>query len=174
MMGKRKNVRFFGIFILVTFFSLSGNVLAQQTPTSSPRIQLQNRGAQYYIGAEDELLIKVNIWGFVKLPGQYLVPSDTDLISLISYAGGPLDQARISKVKLIRTLDAGHERVIEVNVKKFLETGNMSSNPQLMPNDTIIISATTYHWVLKGLDFVAKLGSITYFAYFAIRMFEGK
>ena len=173
MIGKRRNLRFFGIFVVVMFFSLSA--LAQQRPSSSPRLQFQNRGAQYYIGAEDELLIKVNIWGFVKLPGQYLVPSDTDLISLISYAGGPLEQARINKVKLIRTMGTNSgERVIEVNVKKFLETGDMSLNPQLMPNDTIIVHATTYHWVLKGLDFVAKLGSITYFAYFAIRMFEGR
>ncbi|MDZ7362316.1 MAG: SLBB domain-containing protein [candidate division KSB1 bacterium] len=65
-----------------------------------------NRGAQYILGAQDELLIRVNIWGFVRKPGQYMVPKNTDLISLISFAGGPLEQAKIKKVKIIRSIDS--------------------------------------------------------------------
>ncbi len=65
-----------------------------------------NRGAQYILGAQDELLIRVNIWGFVRKPGQYMVPKNTDLISLISFAGGPLEQAKIKKVKIIRAVDS--------------------------------------------------------------------
>ncbi len=71
-----------------------------QSDKSFPTIK--NRGALYYLGEQDELLIKVNIWGFVQNPGQYMVPNGTDLISLISFAGGPREQAKLNKVKLIR------------------------------------------------------------------------
>jgi protein involved in polysaccharide export with SLBB domain len=37
--------------------------------------------------------MQVNIWGFVKNPGRYEVPSSTDLIQLISFAGGPVQYA---------------------------------------------------------------------------------
>ncbi len=70
--------------------------------TSSKIPPIKNRGALYYLGEQDELLIKVNVWGFVQNPGQYMVPNGTDLISLISFAGGPREQAKLNKVKLIR------------------------------------------------------------------------
>ena len=61
------------------------------------------RGAQYYLGDEDELLMKVNIWGFVRKPGQYMIPPNTDLISLMSFAGGPIEQAKIKSIKIVRS-----------------------------------------------------------------------
>ena len=64
---------------------------------------IPHRGAQYFLGAADELLMRVNIWGFVRKPGQYMVPTDTDLISLMSFAGGPAEQAKIKSIKIVRT-----------------------------------------------------------------------
>jgi hypothetical protein len=159
-----------------------------QTELSRPR------AAQYYLGEQDELLIKVNIWGLVRRPGQYMVPKDTDLISLISFAGGPLDQARMKKVKIIRssppaatsngaTIGANAnemmlaspasrrgaafnapstpaEQVMEVNVKKYLETGQQSLIPELLPGDTIVVSGGTLQFFGKALDFVSKFAVI--------------
>ena len=138
-------------------------------------VNYQNRGAQYVIGNQDQLLIRVNIWGFVKMPGQYLVPNQTDLVSLLSYAGGPLEDAQLKNVRLIRTaLGDSSEKIMVLNLKKFIESGDMDSDPMLLPNDTIIVPATTYHWVIKGLEFVGKLGSIAYFSYFAVRLVQNK
>jgi hypothetical protein len=158
----------------------------------------RNRGAQYYLGQADELLIRVNIWGFVQKPGQYMVPKDTDLISLISFAGGPLEQAKMKSIKLIRAAAGpfttgngadyhgsnghgntnapvlsrrndgngtnGHglqdRQVIEVNVKKYLETGRQSLIPELMPGDTIVVSGSAIHFVGKVLDFASKFAVV--------------
>ena len=78
-----------------------------------------SRAAQYYIGEEGELLIKVNIWGRVRQPGQYFVPSNTDLITLISVAGGPAEKSRLDNVRVVRNTKAGSE-IILVNIKKYL------------------------------------------------------
>jgi len=132
-------------------------VFAQQTRL----FEFRDRAAQYYIGEEDELLIKVNVWGFVRKPGQYLVPSDTDLISLLSFAGGPTEDAKIQNIKLIRTVvksSDGHKgrRIFIINVKKYLETGDPSLNPKLMPGDTVIIQGSTMHLLSKLLDFASR------------------
>lgn len=117
------------------------------------------RGAQYFLGTGDELLIKVNIWGFVNKPGQYMVPSETDLISLISYAGGPQKGAKLSNIKVVRLerQNQRKEKIIKVNVKKYLENGNESLIPQLKPDDTIIISGSNWYHINSFVEFVTKI-----------------
>lgn len=155
----------------------------------------QNRGALYYLGEQNELLMRVNIWGFVQKPGQYMVPKDTDLISLISFAGGPREEAKIKKIKVIRNSTqaeaasgqsdqqfamqrngAGQtvskaanlseadlkklsdkNKVFDVDVKKYIKTGNKNLIPELKPGDTIVVEGSTFHFVTKALDFTAKL-----------------
>lgn len=146
------------IFIAIFIFS---DLWAQTQPV----LNFRNRGAQYTIGNEDELLIKVNIWGFVRMPGQYLVPSDTDLISLISYAGGPIDGAETKKVKLVRTTEFTpdgknrnmDQKIFYYNIKEFLDEGDMNLNPQLMPNDTIVMKGSTSHLLSKIIGYVSML-----------------
>ena len=41
------------------------------------------------------------MWGHVKYPGTYLVYEDIDMATLLSMAGGPLDGAKLSKIKIM-------------------------------------------------------------------------
>ncbi len=173
--GTKKYFKAFFAFLLVlTYCSVS---LSQERQI----LDMQNRGAQYRIGSTDELLIQVNIWGFVRTPGQYLVPKDTDLVSLISYAGGPMESAQLSKVRIVRTIDINGEgrngspkqKIYEHNVKEFLETGDQNLNPGLMPNDTILIKGTTGHKIAKTVQFVGQLAIIAQLTYLIIRIEQG-
>ncbi len=180
--------------LLLTAFSLFFPALASAQDEGDQPDLGRPRAAQYYLGEQDELLIKVNIWGLVRRPGQYMVPKDTDLISLISFAGGPLDQARMKKIKVIRAsapaatsngkalgansnelmlaspvsrggaaLNAPStpaQQVIEVNVKKYLETGQQSLIPELQPGDTIVVPGGALQFFGKALDFVSKFAVI--------------
>jgi hypothetical protein len=176
--------------LLLTAFSLFFPALAFSQDEGDQSDFGRPRAAQYYLGEQDELLIKVNIWGLVRRPGQYMVPKDTDLISLISFAGGPLDQAKMKKVKIIRALapaatssgaiigaksselmlasrtggavlgSSSAQQVIEVNVKKYLETGQQSLIPELQPGDTIVVSGGALQFFGKALDFVSKFAVI--------------
>lgn len=55
-------------------------------------------------GTPGELTMQVNVWGFVKNPGRYEVASSTDLIQLISFAGAPVQYAKLDEVKLTRLM----------------------------------------------------------------------
>ena len=94
------------VFLLLSAV-VSSNVplIAQEaeSPEEKPVGAIPHRGAQYFLGEADELLMRVNIWGFVRKPGQYMVPTDTDLISLMSFAGGPIEQAKIKSIRVVRT-----------------------------------------------------------------------
>lgn len=126
----------------------------------------RNLGAKYYLGSDDELLVPVNIWGFVQKPGQYMVPNNTDLISLISYAGGPQSSAKISKIRIVRISSGMENQIIEVNVKKYLNTGNQEIIPVLKPGDTIIIKGTTFSWIQNFFSFLASFAVFAQMFYF--------
>ena len=81
---------------------------------------------------------QVNIWGFVQKPGRYEVPSSTGLIQLISFAGGPVQYAKLDEVKLTRlmlgdTTGAKHtteirSRKSEVRCQKTEVSGRLTSD----------------------------------------------
>ncbi len=133
---------------------------AGQTPSGAAD---QNRAAQYFLGSQDQVLMAVNIWGFVNKPGQYMVPYDTDLISLLSYAGGPREEAKIKSIKVVRPAKNVHQQpdqVITVDVKKFLESGRAAEIPVLKPGDTVVVSGTRYYFVSKFFEFAVRIAAL--------------
>jgi len=146
----------YAFLLLVIALILITNVTAHSQEQKYPR------GAQYFLGTDDQLLIKVNIWGFVAKPGQYMVPSDTDLISLISFAGGPRDGAKLRNIKLIRSgnQEGSKSNIINIDVKKYTRHGDESLIPKLQPNDTIIVSGSTWHHIGNFLGFITKIATL--------------
>lgn len=73
-------------------FWCAGTALSQQ----------QKARDKYLLGPEQQLQIIVHIWGEVNKPGDYLVPDGTNVLELISQAGGPTEYANLSHVQLTR------------------------------------------------------------------------
>ncbi len=136
------------------------------------QLQSMDRAAQYQLGSENDLLIPINIWGFVEKPGQYLVPMNTDLISLLSFAGGPIEGAKITKIKIVSSDPTGMNKIQEINVKKFLETGDSQLIPILRPRDTIVVKGTTFNWFREFISFISSLSFIGTFAYYMTRAID--
>lgn len=71
-----------------------------------------------------------------------IVPYTTDLVSLISLAGGPTSNAKLDDVRIIRYAmqdTTTVEKIIRVNVERFVETGEQSYFPVLLRGDTVIV-----------------------------------
>jgi len=64
--------------------------------------QEKSMASDYMLGDEERLEMVVAIWGEVKSPGEHRVPYNTNLVELISVAGGPTQNATLSKVQLTR------------------------------------------------------------------------
>jgi hypothetical protein len=154
------------VVVLVVPLWAEAQTQATQGPTQKADIPIQRIGqaSQYYIGATNELLIRVNIWGQVRQPGQYFIPSTTDLISLISVAGGPQPGSRLDNVRIVRNRENGSE-IIMVNIKKFLKTGDKRLIPNLEPEDTIILTGSTWKLIGDVITSVSQL-SIVATAYY--------
>ena len=64
--------------------------------------QEDKRPSDYILGDERQLEMVVAIWGEVKNPGEHRVSYNTNLVELISIAGGPTRSAKLAKVQLTR------------------------------------------------------------------------
>ena len=164
---KRINILLFNLVIAFVAQSFS-NAFTQESQQST----FFNRGAQYILGDRDEILMNVNVWGYVLRPGQYLVPRHTDLITLISFAGGPREGANLSNVRIIRESIAvltngnatnGHEikvPILIVNVNDHIEKGKSGVLPALRAGDTVIITESSGSKFQKFLGFNSMLSII--------------
>jgi hypothetical protein len=119
------------------------------------------RKAEYFMTTE-ELNIKVNIWGQVLRPGRYTIPIKTDLVSFISLAGGPMREAKLDEVKIVRHVEGKHE-VIKINVKKYLNSADPALIPVLMPDDTVVVSGTIFHLFTTTVQYLSQLLTVITF-----------
>jgi protein involved in polysaccharide export with SLBB domain len=150
------------VLLAAIFLHLCGtSPFAQESPRT--KSSTEARSPQYYLslGDENELTIKIFIWGQVGLPGVYEVPDGTDLIAALSLAGGPTDHAKLSEVKIIRSTETTSE-VIKVNVKKYMETGDIATIPLLKPGDTVVVSGTVFRMISRFSTFISQLAIVAH------------
>ena len=112
---------------------------------------------KYIIDPETgKLSMVIRVWGEVKQPGVTMVPSDADLISLLSYVGGPTDRAKLENIRIIRFNEAsGGERIVFADIEAFLETGYNKYLPKIYPNDTVIVKGTIWKIISSYSPFIS-------------------
>ncbi|MFN3135669.1 MAG: SLBB domain-containing protein [Candidatus Kryptonium sp.] len=144
------------ISLLLIFTSIS---FAQLFESGTRIVTGGGSSAYYFVGKTGELTITVNLWGFVRNPGRYEVPSSTDLVQLISYGGGPLKEAKLKDVKIIRSAREDTtivEKVIKINVEKIIEDGEPS--PILLPGDTVVVPGGSIDVIKDILAILRDIG----------------
>jgi hypothetical protein len=108
-----------------------------------------------------DLLMKVTVIGAVQNTGVHYVPEKTDLVTLISLAGGTAEEANLNKVVIKRDL-GGQKQVMEVDLEDLVSDAKADS-PILQANDTILVpknSRVISANLLQGVAFVAGLATI--------------
>lgn len=144
------------IGLMVLCLAIAFGLFAQSTVTFTPT---SNISAYTFDGTRsgvEKLKINTYVWGQVYKPGLYVVPDDTDLLTLISLAGGPREDAKLTKIRIIRPTGKG-ERVIMINLKKYMETGDETLIPVLQPGDTVVVAGTVFYAFSRAADFLSKV-----------------
>ena len=117
----------------------------QQQPTRQQQNQQRPTDDKYIFGTESRLEMVVHVLGEVERPGEYRVTDETDVLELISKAGGPTRFANMGGVYLRRVepVDsvhkAGEERLVECDLTGFLRNQNEPAPPLLYPGDVVTV-----------------------------------
>jgi hypothetical protein len=102
--------------------------------------------AFYYISKPGEITMPINMWGYVRNPGRYEVPISTDLVQLVSYAGGPLADADLGSVRIARVVRREDMiRTVEytVNLDRLDKLDEKARD--LEPGDTVFIERAPFN-----------------------------
>lgn len=113
-------------FTAILSLAAPGNLFGQTSP-----------GYYRIVDQPGELTKKINLWGFINRPGRYEVPLSTNLIQLITYAGGPREYAEMDNIKVYRVLDNGKRKIVKVDLDDPAEASEEALN--LFNEDTIVI-----------------------------------
>ncbi len=81
---------------------------------------------------------KVFITGMVSKPGVYSITAPTNLLQLISMAGG-LQEFADSKHIIVTRTENGRQRAIKFNYRDALKGKNLKQNIELQPGDTVLV-----------------------------------
>jgi len=124
--------------------ALAGTQLLAQVPTESElntaKQANQNRPGYYFYAKPYEVTMTVNIWGEVPQQGVYVIPTSTDIIELISFAGGPRERSNLDDVLLYRVSgkkEARAKTLYKIDVRDILE--GKSPTVPLAPGDMIVV-----------------------------------
>jgi hypothetical protein len=122
-----------------------------------------------------ELTIPVKVWGEVVRPGIYDVPIGYDMLGVLSVAGGPLNSAKLTNVRVLRgqRLHENDPIVIYVDLAKYIETADDSLIPEIRKGDTIMVPpkfGKNFYQNFASLLAIAQ--SITIIAYYIDRVAE--
>ena len=81
--------------------------------------------------------------GQVGKPGKYDLHGDTTVVQAIAMAGGFTDEAKHSQVLLFRRVSPDTVQAKILNVKKMLNSRNLSEDVHLEPGDTLYVPKNT-------------------------------
>jgi hypothetical protein len=103
--------------------------------------------AYFFISKPGEVTMSVNLWGMVRFPGRYEVPISTDLVQLISFAGGPLADADMSSVRVSRS-ERRQDQIRKVDYTLDLVRISKLDNEALVlrTGDTVYIEPIAFKW----------------------------
>lgn len=147
---QNKKLIFFLIILTSVVFSRNGGAQVFDTPvTGQSGLSGFSNATAFVFGSSEGVNIEVSLWGYVAKPGLYKIPHTTDLVSLISLAGGPRENARLDDVRIIRLVNNAEsnnveERILRVNLEEFIENGDRSIIPILKPGDVVVMTGSAY------------------------------
>ncbi|AZZ37774.1 hypothetical protein CIK05_13520 [Bdellovibrio sp. qaytius] len=134
-MLKRVNTKRILTLAITLMFLNSQTALAQ---TSFFEVKEPPRAAEYiYRSSQKESLISVQLLGAVKNPGIYYIPPQTDLLKLVTLAGGSED-AELSEV-LVRKGDPAQKGVYELDLNKLMKSTSDVKPFKLAQDDFVYI-----------------------------------
>ncbi len=129
------------------------------------------QGGYYNYGDKNKVNIEVNIWGYVKFPGKYLIPKGSTVMDLISYSGGPITESKLEDIRLFRPKNDSlktKDKLINIDYNDLLwdappeDLRNFKNkiNLPLMPGDILIFTGEPRYFARDNINFILSISAV--------------
>lgn len=150
------------ILVLFSFIFLNSFLSAQdkyQIGSDSKNLR-QTQGGYFDYSDPSGVNIKVQLWGYVKYPGYYLVPINSTISELFSYAGGPLVDAKLDDIRILKTLEDSTIIMNRLNYNDLMWEESLSKPidfPKLSAGDVIVVPGEPRYFVRQDISFYLSI-----------------
>lgn len=157
------------LFALILLLPLTLLSQVKDYELGAPLRAYQQGGGYFDYSDQFSVNMTVSVWGFVKYPGRYKIPTETNVVDFLSYAGGPTDDALLDDLRIYRVNSDGAQELIKFNYNDLLwEEGLISYKkevPELKVGDILVVpgSPRLYFkdWFSITLSVVSTLISLS-------------
>ncbi|MBC8455838.1 hypothetical protein H8D59_01165 [bacterium] len=123
-------------------------------------------GMGYHLNHETgEMEMIVIVLGAVENSGQYSIPVQSDIISLLAIVGGITKEANLESVRVIRRNSGDENTILMVDVEQFLKRGN-GEIIRMEPGDIVIVErkkGIPWNTVLPIISMALQIVNLTMF-----------
>jgi hypothetical protein len=130
-------------FMLLCFLILTISSKSQTFEQIGLSSNASQKGGNIYDLSDPKAVnIKVAVWGAVKSPGYYIIPDYTDAKTLISYAGGPLETAKLQDMRIYRIEKDSSNSILTFNYEDVVwekELKTFKAAPAIKADDVLVI-----------------------------------
>ncbi len=124
------SVAFFMLLLAGHFCAQTGDI-----KIGADLSQFRNNQSGFYDLSDPEAMnIKVSVWGYVRFPGRYLVPSYINVRDLLSYAGGPTDDAFLNDLRIYRVLEDSTQVLYKFNYNDLMYSPELTTKKEIVPD----------------------------------------
>ena len=120
----------------------------------------QTQGGLFDYSDPSGINIKVQLWGYIKYPGYYVVPANSTLNDLLSFAGGPQEDAMMEDIRIFRGPEESSKKLLKYNFNDLLWNDSLTTEivfPRLEASDIILVPGEPRYFVREDIQFYLSL-----------------
>lgn len=149
-------------FLLLSIFLIliaGQNIFAQddiQIGTPYSQLNNQRQGGLFDYSDPASVNIKVQLWGYVKYPGYYIIPARSNINELISLAGGPTEDAMLDDVRVVKTKEDGSSIMLKYNYNDLMWEDSLTTKivfERLQAGDIIVVPGEPRYFLRQDVSF---------------------
>ncbi|MFO7525103.1 MAG: SLBB domain-containing protein [Ignavibacteriaceae bacterium] len=118
--------------------------------------RLNAAGALFDYSDPSAVNIKVQLWGYVKFPGYYIVPLGSSLNELISLAGGPNEDALLDDIRVTKIKEGTQTSITRYNYNDLMWNDDLETSivyTRLDAGDIIVVPGEPRYFLRQDVSF---------------------
>ncbi|MCL6493369.1 MAG: SLBB domain-containing protein [Ignavibacterium sp.] len=150
------------LLVLISFLFFNSFISAQDKYQigSDLKSLRQTQGGYFDYSDPSGINIKVQLWGYVKYPGYYIVPINCTISELFSYAGGPLVDAKLDDVRILKSLEDSTIIMNKLNYNDLMWEETLSKPiefPKLNAGDIVVVPGEPRYFIRQDISFFLSI-----------------
>jgi len=100
--------------------------------------------------------IKVQLWGYVKYPGFYIIPARSNVNELISLAGGPTEDALLNDIRVLKIKDDSTITMLKYNYNDLMWSDDLLTKitiAKLQAGDVVVVPGEPRYFLRQDVSF---------------------